>query len=149
MSSPDRPAAAVIEQGGVYLPASACYPLWRAIRRELDRHRADGGRVPPDVADAVNALRAAGLTHISASANGPDLRTLTDIDAESARGPITTADLAGRLGVTDRHVRRLAAAEGIKPLARGLWRREDADHIARTRRTDPCPRPPPWRPPRP
>lgn len=149
MASPDRPAAAVIEAGGVYLPAHACYPLWRAIRAQMDRHRADGGRVPPGVADAVNALRAAGLAHIATSASGPDLRTFTDIDAESERGPVTTADLAGRLGVTDRHVRRLAAAEGIEPLARGLWRREDADHLATTRSADRCPRPPPYPPPRP
>lgn len=147
MSSPDRPAAAVIEAGGVYLPAHACYPLWLAIRRDLDRQRADGGHLRPDVVDAVNAIRAAAMSHVSAT--GPDLRTFVDIDAESDRGPITTADLAGRLGVSDRHVRRLAAAEGIEPLARGLWRREDADHIARTRRTDPCPRPPPYPPPRP
>lgn len=142
MSSPERPAAAVIAAGGVYLPGGACYPLWLALRQQLDRHRADGGRVRPEVADAMAALRAAALAHVSA--NGPELRTLTDIDAESARGPITTADLAGRLGVTDRHARRIAKAEGIEPLARGLWRREDADHLTATR-SAPCPRPPPTR----
>lgn len=147
MSSPVRPAAAVIEQGGVYLPAHACYPLWLAIRRDLDRQRADGGRLRPDLVDAVNAIRAAAMSHVSAS--GPDQRTFTDIDAESERGPITTADLAGRLGVTDRHVRRLAERHGIVPLARGLWRREDADHLATARSADRCPRPPPYPPPRP
>jgi AraC-like DNA-binding protein len=143
VSSPDRPAAAVIEAGGVYLPASACYPLWVVIRRELDRQRAgaEGGRLRPEVADAVNALRSAALAHVSA--NGPELRTLTDIDAESGRGPITTADLAGRLGVSERHVRRLAAAEGITSLARGVWRRDDADHLT-ARSADRCPRPPPY-----
>lgn len=147
MSSPDRPAAAVIEAGGAYLPPDACHLLWPFIRRELDRHRADGGQVRPALVDAVNAIRGGAMFHMSAT--GPEQRTFADINAESDRGPITTADLAGRLGVTDRHVRRLAAAEGIEPLARGLWRREDADHIARTRRTDPCPRPPPYPPPRP
>lgn len=146
MSSPERPTAAVIEAGGVYLPPAACYPLWNLLRQELARHRANGGRVRPEIADALTALRAAALAHVSA--NGPDVRTFTDIDAESSRGPITTADLAGRLGVTDRHVRRLAEAEGIEPLARGLWRREDADHLTATRSADRCPRPPPYRPPR-
>lgn len=146
MSSPERPAAAVIEAGGVYLPPDACYPLWNLLRKELARHRGDGGRVRPEIADALIALRSAALAHVSA--DGPDQRTLTDIDAESARGPITTADLAGRLGVTDRHARRLAEAEGITPLARGLWRREDADHLAATRSAE-CPRPPPPRPPKP
>jgi hypothetical protein len=141
MSSPDRPAAAVIEAGGVYLPATVCLPLWRVMQRHFAQHRAEGGRVRPEIADALAKLRAAGLADLSA--NGPDLRTLADIDAESDRdAPVTTADLAGRLRVTERHARRIAAAEGITPLARGLWRRDDADHLTRTRSPQ-CPRPPP------
>lgn len=144
MPSPDRTPAAVIEAGGVFLPAAACYPLWLALRQQLDRRRADGGQLRPEVADALNKLRSAALAHVSA--NGLEQRTLTDIDAESARGPVTTAALAGRLGVTDRHARRIAAAEGIEPLARGLWRREDADHLTTARSADRCPRPPPHLP---
>lgn len=144
VSSPDRPAAAVLAAGGAYLPPAACYRLWPVLRRELDRHRSSGGTVPPEVTDAMNALRGGYLAYASTtSANGPDQRTSADIDAQSDRdAPVTTAALAGRLGVTDRHVRRLAAAEGIEPLARGLWRREDADHLASTRSPQ-CPRPPP------
>lgn len=140
MSSPVRPAAAVIEQGGAWLNAQACHRLWPFLRRELDRHRADGGQVRPELVDAVNAIRAGAMFHMSTT--GPDQRTLADIDAASDRGaPVTTAALAGRLKVTERHARRLAAAEGIRPLGRGLWRRTDADYLAANRR-NPCPRPP-------
>lgn len=142
MTDVQRPTAAVIEAGGVFLPAAVCYPLWNVLRQHLAPRLREGGHLRPGVAEAVEALRAAALADVSA--NGPDLRTLTDISAESARGPVTTAALAGRLGVTDRHVRRLAAAEGITPLARGVWRADDAAHLERTRSADQCPRPPPY-----
>ncbi|MFE9481461.1 hypothetical protein ACFYNM_22995 [Streptomyces spororaveus] len=128
-----RPEPAVIAAGGVFLPAEVCHPLWLALRAQVNRHRADGGRVRPDVAAALDALRAAGLNHLM-STSGHHERTPADIPAPSERGLITTEELAGRLGVTGRHVRRLAAAEGVSSAGRGLWHPDDAQHLARTRR---------------
>lgn len=131
---PDPPVAppAVIASGGVFLPASVCHPLWLAIRAQLARHRANGGRIRPEVAAALDALRAASLAHLSAP--GPIPRTPADIESGSTRELVTTDQLAGRLEVTPRHARRLAAAAGIKPAARGLWHRDDAAHLAGTYR---------------
>jgi hypothetical protein len=130
---PQGPPPAVIAAGGVFLPADVCHPLWLALRAQLARHRADGGLVRPEVAAALDALRAASLAHLSA--NGHPERTSADIEAPSDRGRlVTTEALAGRLGVTGRHVRRLAAAEGITPAARGLWQPDDAQHLVTTHR---------------
>jgi hypothetical protein len=131
-TEPGTARPAVIEAGGVYLPAAVCYPLWRAVRAQLDRQRADGGRVRPEIAAAVDALRAAALH--SMSANGPAPRTPADTGAPSTRGLVTTDQLAARLGVTARHARRLAARAGLKPAARGLWRPDDAAYLTRTRK---------------
>lgn len=124
------PAPAVIAAGGVFLPAEVCHPLWLALRAQLARHRADGGQVRPEVAAALDALRAASLAHLSAS--GRTEQTSADIEAPSTRGLVTTEALASRLGVTDRHVRRLAAQHGITAAARGLWHADDAQHLANT-----------------
>ncbi|WP_338907075.1 hypothetical protein [Streptomyces nigra] len=127
------PPPAVIAAGGVFLPAHLAYPLWHVLRAHVDRHRTEGGAVRPDVAAALDALRAAALAHMSA--NGHDARTPADIAAQSAPDRlVTTEALAGRLGVTGRHVRRLAVAEGITPAARGLWEPDDADYLASLRK---------------
>lgn len=133
---PQVPPPAVIAAGGVFLPAEVCHPLWLALRAQLARHRAEGGRVRPEVAAALDALRAAGLSHLTdMSANGHGERTPTDIAASSAHDRlVTTEELAGRLGVTGRHARRLAAAEGITPAARGLWRPDDVQHLVNAHR---------------
>ncbi|MFI8106283.1 hypothetical protein [Streptomyces sp. NPDC086023] len=127
-----EPHPAVIAAGGVFLPAEVCHPLWLALRAQLNRHRADGGAVRADVAAALDALRAAGLNHL-VSTSGHDERTSADIPAPLERGLITTEELAGRLGVTGRHARRLAAAEGITSAGRGLWHPDDVEHLARRR----------------
>lgn len=131
MTTPRRPA--VIEAGGVFLPAEVCHPLWLALRAQLARHRADGGQVRPEVAAALDALRAAGLEHLT-SPNGHPERTSADIEALSTRDLVTTEELAGRLGVTGRHIRRLAAQQGVTAAARGLWHPEDAEHLSRLRK---------------
>ncbi|MFE2020138.1 hypothetical protein ACFW9O_19095 [Streptomyces sp. NPDC059499] len=129
-----RPAA-VIAAGGVFLPAEVCHPLWLALRAHLARHRTDGGQVRPEVVAALDALRAAGLDYLTTSSpNGLSERTPADIGALSSRGLVTTEELAGRLGVTGRHVRRLAAQHGVTAAARGLWHHDDAEHLTRQRK---------------
>ncbi|NJP28069.1 MULTISPECIES: hypothetical protein [unclassified Microbispora] len=54
-------APAIIAAGGVFLPGGVCHPLWLALRAQIDRQRADGGQVRPEIAAALDALRAAGL----------------------------------------------------------------------------------------
>lgn len=129
MTTPRR--SAVIAAGGVFLPAEVCHPLWLAVRAQLARHRADGGQIPPNIADALDALRAAALDHLSM--NGPTERTQADIEPRSTRELVTTEALANRLGVTGRHVRRLAAQHGVTAAARGLWHPDDAEHLTRLR----------------
>ncbi|WP_165984208.1 helix-turn-helix domain-containing protein [Streptomyces sp. YIM 98790] len=118
--------------GGAYIPGPACFPLWQILRRELGRHRADGGQLRPDIAAALDALRAAAHAHMSAA--GPDSRTPAADQAACEQPLVTTAELAARLGVSDRHARRLAAASGIRPAARGAWHTTDADHLQATRK---------------
>ncbi|MFD1659999.1 hypothetical protein ACFSL4_17800 [Streptomyces caeni] len=115
------------------MPAAVAFPLWQALRAEAQRARRNGHDVRPDVLAAIEQLRAAALAHMSASPHGN--RTLPH-DRPSDR-LVTTGELAGRLGVTGRHVLRLAAAEGVTRVAWGLWAAEDADHLVRTHRKAP------------
>lgn len=135
VDGPQNAPPAVIAAGGVFLPGSVCDPVWRILRAELTRHRADGGKVRPEILAALDALRAAALAHVSA--NGLPERTSPDLDASSTVKPLlTTGDLATLLRCTERHARRLAAAAHIEPAARGLWHREDVAALAAARRTD-------------
>lgn len=133
MTTPHRPA--VIEAGGVFLPADVCHPIWLALRQQLAHHRADGGHIRPEVAAAIDALRAAAHTHLST--NGQPARTPPDIEPPSPHGLVTTEELASRLGVTSRHTRRLAQQASIQPAARGLWNPDDAAHLVQLRKDHP------------
>jgi hypothetical protein len=115
---------------GVYVPASLAYPLWLALRSEAHRARAGGHQLRPEVMSALDALRAAAMEHMSASGRGN--RTLPH-DRVSDR-LVSTGELAERLGVSGRHVLRLAAAAGITRVAWGLWAPEDADRLVRIHR---------------
>ncbi|MGO1054518.1 hypothetical protein [Crossiella sp. CA198] len=128
------PPPAVLAAGGVFLPAEVCERLWRILRDHLTARLRDGGQVRPEIADALAVLRAAALAHLSAY--GHLTRTSADIGTSSAPAPplVTTAELAARLGVSERHARRLAHAEGITPAARGSWTAEDAAALAAHRR---------------
>lgn len=111
--------AAHIAAGGVYLPAAVCEPLWRVLRGEIARRRADGGKVRPEIAQTLDVLRAAAQAHLTA--NGHTARTYADIPAACEPELLTTDDLAARLGVTPRHARRIAQREGVEPVARNVW----------------------------
>lgn len=137
MTAGSAPPPAVIAAGGVFLPAHVCHPLWLVLRRELDRQRGNGGTVRPEVAAALEALRAAALDHLATvSATGHPTRTSPDTRARSERKLVTTGQLAVRLGVTSRHARRLAQAAGLQPAARGFWYPDDAAHLVELRRKD-------------
>ncbi|MCX4908059.1 hypothetical protein [Streptomyces sp. NBC_00878] len=129
-TSPDK-RHAVLDDAGVYVPASCAYPLWLALRAEAQQARTNGREIRPEVMAALDALRSAAFNHMSASRHGN--RTLPH-DRASDR-LVTTQELAGRLGVTGRHLRRLATAAGITRAAWGLWATEDADRLAELRRT--------------
>lgn len=125
----DRQRPAVLHAGGVFVPASVCEPLWRALREQAARRqREDGVLLRADVAEVLDALRQAAAEHLAMSARGPVSRTSADIVPASPRDPddvLTTADMASRLHVTERHVRRRARAAGIDPIARNAWRASD------------------------
>ncbi|MDX2703952.1 hypothetical protein PV350_13930 [Streptomyces sp. PA03-6a] len=141
MTTPSDPQQAappaIIEAGGVFLPASVCHPLWLALRTQLARSRAEGGAVRPEIVSAMNALRSASLAHHAgmSATNGQPERTFADIDAPSDRELIRTEQLAVRLGVTQRHARRLAAWAGVTPAKRNAWHPDDVAHLVRIRRT--------------
>lgn len=129
MSRPPQRPHAVVMGPGVFLPAHLCLPVWRCLKAELDRHRQRGAQVRPEIAELLDALRAAAHGHLTAqlnAANGHADTPQADIGASSPQALISTADLAARLGVSERHARRLAALEGIAPASRGRWRIEDA-----------------------
>jgi hypothetical protein len=136
LESNTRPAH--LEAGGVYLPAPVCERLWRILRAELLRHRDTGARVRPDMLDTLNALRFAAQSYTQAamSAVGHEPRTPADIEPpwEQPSEVVTTEQLAIALGVTDRHARRIAKAEGISPVATNAWHRTDVAALATRRR---------------
>lgn len=131
MTNIEGPRPAVLGAGGVYLPPEVCHPLWLVLRAELTRRRADGGRVRPEITETLAALRAAGFAHLSAP--GPAPGTYADIEPPSRPDLLTTAQLAQRLDVTERHARRLAALEGIEPAGRNRWHADDVAHLAARR----------------
>ncbi|WP_433138716.1 hypothetical protein ACQPZ8_37460 [Actinomadura nitritigenes] len=133
---PPPAAPAVVQAGGVFLPAEVCYPLWRILRGWSDRHRADGGQLRPELVAALDALRAAGLTHLGdVRVNGHPQRTSADIPPSSPRD-LTTGEMATALRCTERHARRLAAEAGITSATRGRWRRDDVAELVATRRRE-------------
>ena len=127
----------VVRAGGVFLDGSACAVIWPVLRRFVNERARDGGRVRPEFAEALAALRQAALEFHTApamSANGPGGRTLVDIVARSAReSTLSTAAMAGRLGVGARQARRIAAAQGVCPIARDVWAAEDVAALTASR----------------
>ncbi|MGW1039641.1 hypothetical protein [Streptomyces sp. NPDC002547] len=115
---------------GVWVPASLALPLWTALTAEARRVRLSGHEVRPEVLTVLAALRTASLDHMSGSPHAN--RTLPHDHASDRL--VTTGALAGRLGVTGRHVLRLAAAEGITRVAWGLWAAEDAERLVNAHR---------------
>lgn len=137
MTGQSRPA--YLEAGGVFLPGEVCEQLWRFLHRELQRHRSDGGRVRPELVEAVEVLRKAAQAHLlaaSVSANGLENGHQTDLRAwwDQEPGTVTTEQAATRLGITSRHLRRIANTEGVHPVAHNTWNREDIESLANTRR---------------
>lgn len=131
-TGPVRLRPAVIGAGGVFVPGHLCEPIWRALRAELARHSATGARVRPEIADVVDAFRQAAAEHLAGmSAHGHEPRTPVDLDASSPqRALLTTGHLATRLGVSERHARRLATAAGIQPATRNAWHPADVAALA-------------------
>lgn len=132
---------AFIDAGGVFLPGEVCEQLWRFVQRELDRHRRDGGRVRPELAEAVLVLRQAAQAYLLAqqgmSAAGHDDGHATDLGGLWDQQPatVTTEQAATLLGVTSRHMRRIAEQEGIEPEAPNTWNAGVIRSLASRRRS--------------
>lgn len=115
------------------IPPASCAALWHLIVAPAQQQRRLAGHSdPPALAIAVDLLRAGALHHHLMSANGRGGRTSADLAAESRL--LTTYEAAHQLGVSARHLRRLAAAVGITPAARNAWRAQDLNAIPRPRR---------------
>lgn len=129
-----RPPAALVSTGGVFLPAYLAEPIWRVLRDAVSVRLRDGGRVRPELAQAIEVLRAAAMAEL-VRANGHDPRTSADLDpsSEPSAGSLPTEALATRLGVSVRHARRVARAEGFAPVRRNCWAREDVEALAAQR----------------
>lgn len=123
----------VVRVGGAFVDGAACAVIWPILRAHIDTRTREGGQVRPEAAEALSALRQAALEHYM-SANGHSERTSADIPPSWEMGPtMTTAQLADRLGVGDRQARRIAAAEGVQPVARGTWATEDIAALTASR----------------
>jgi hypothetical protein len=134
-----RAVPAVVTVGGVFVPGEMCEPIWRVMRADLDRRRNDGGQIRPEMQLLLDALRTATQAHLSnVRTNGPRSRTFADTgpESEGTRQLISTEALAIRLGgITARHARRIAKAEGITPTARNTWQYEDMTALQARRNT--------------
>lgn len=115
------------------LPASAIPALWQFLRAEVQRREIDGGQVRPDVQRSVAILRSAASSSLAMSATGPDSRTSADMAPISEL--LGTAAAADAFGCSPRHLRRVALAEGVGPVARGAWRRSDIEELRRRKAT--------------
>lgn len=132
---PSSPPTALVAAGGVFLPAHLAEPIWRVLREAVNVRLRDGGRVRPELAQAIEVLREAAMAEL-VRANGPIPRTSADLDPHSAASagfPVPTSTLADRLGVSERHARRLARAEAISPVRRNCWAREDVEALVARR----------------
>lgn len=119
------------EPGGVPVPAEIAEPVWRLLRAEFARHRADGGRIHPAAARFLDELRAAALAQVIAP-SGHRASPLPDISPDCDQ--VSTDRLAGLLDVTDRHARRLMTKAGHRQVRRGMWRAVDATALVASRR---------------
>jgi hypothetical protein len=124
----------VVFGAGAFLSGSVCEPIWRILSTELRKRVADGGRVRPEIAEAVETLRLAASAYLATRMSGPghgsgtprDIAPLSDHDERER--DLSTAHLAGLLRVSDRHARRLAAEHGLVPTSTlpHRWSRADA-----------------------
>jgi hypothetical protein len=100
------------------------------LQREADTMlKRDGARPTPEVREAMHALRSAAQAFMSS--NGHPERTSVDIPVASVpeRQVLTTSELAGLLKVGEKQAGRIAKAQAITPIARGLWSMADARHL--------------------
>jgi hypothetical protein len=125
----------------VLLPATALQAIWRRLLEVQLAGARDGVGLRPDVARAMENLRAAASTPFAMSARGRDSRTSADIGAASEHAPTPTAPASmstqqagDRLGVGTRHMRRIATAAGVVPIGRDCWSADDIAALAATRR---------------
>lgn len=124
------PHTSARDDQGVYVPGSLAYLVWLALREHAKHVRLSGYEVRPELMAVLLELRAAASAHMCVSGQGD--RTLPH-DRASDR-LVTTGELAGRLGVTGFHVRRLAKAAGISRVAHGRWAPEDAERLVALRK---------------
>lgn len=128
MSQTEHAPRAAVVAAGAFVPAAECFGLWKLLHDDQTRRRRNGVEIRPEETRLAETLREAAMSAMSAPMSVT--RSTTDI------GPRLVCDteaLAVRLGCSPRHARRIARAEGIKPLSRNQWRREDLDHLS-TRR---------------
>lgn len=100
----------------VRVPGDAARYLVLLLADGRRRARSEGWRLPEDLWAVVRSLEEAGRAHAAArvavaSVPGPAGTTAADARPSSARDHhhLTTAQAAGRLGCSERHVRRLVA----------------------------------------
>lgn len=131
------PTPAYVPSGAVVVPVELAEPLWMAMRAWIRERERDGARLRPGVQELADILRAAVQgRYLAADANGPVSGVSADIatrSAASAGSPVPTEALATRLSVSARHARRVARAEGITPIRRNCWAREDVEALVARR----------------
>lgn len=126
----------VIIAGGVLVSAEMCFPVFRALDEWAKEHERRGAMVRPELRKVVETLRGAGMNHILTAdvrSERTSERTSPDI-AASCEQALTTGAMALRLGVSERHARRLATVAGVAPVSRGRWHAEDVAALVAARR---------------
>jgi hypothetical protein len=128
----------VVRGAGALIDGKVAAYLWPIMRQALDAHaRRNGGGILPDAEVALNDLREAAslyLAHrpLKVRPDGPKVPTSADKPARcpcTRDGDLTSAQVADRLGITARHVPRLAERAGVEPLP-GRLRRWAPDAVA-------------------
>lgn len=128
-----RPRSVAIRYGGAVIDGASCEALWRFLRPAVTEHERAGAQLRPEMREAVEAIRLAAMDHLAMSAAGHVRGHRARLEPLSDTSVVTTAEFAQIVGVVPRQVLRLAASNGLAPLARNAWRRTDALSLATDR----------------
>lgn len=123
--------------GEVLIGADLAAWAWAALRADAESARRNGTDLRPAQWELLQRVRAAAL-EVALTAGErrprPDVRAVllfADMGPGSEVAPLTTRQVADRLGCTARHVRRL----GLRAVARNRWAQADVEALEQHRRT--------------
>jgi len=140
---PRLPTSAVVEGPAVVVSGRVAVALARLLNEAIALRRSNNGGVaalPDEVAAAVDALRFAGSVWLESQSatrqtKAPVARELPQPEVPASSTPMSTAEVADFLRVSDRRVRQLAQERRLPAIGKDAgayrFRREDVEDFRR------------------